>query len=117
MTGFSYRTAGVDIDLESQAIGSLVKELTYRRRGILKTMGGAGHFAGLMAFGSKALGLTVDGVGTKMLVADRIRNWTTVGIDCVAMNVNDIICMGAEPIALVDYLALGDLIPDWFKIS
>ncbi len=47
-----------------------------------------------------------DGVGTKVLVAERLRKYDTIGIDCVAMNVNDVICLGAEPIALVDYLAL-----------
>jgi phosphoribosylformylglycinamidine cyclo-ligase len=111
MTGFTYRTAGVDIDLESEAIGSLVKELTYRRRGLLKNLGDTGHFAGLMGFGSKALGLTVDGVGTKMLVADRLRDWTTVGIDCIAMNVNDLYVMNLEPVAFVDYIATDSLEP------
>lgn len=48
----------------------------------------------------------MDGVGTKVLVADALRKYDTIGIDCVAMNVNDIICVGAEPIALVDYLAI-----------
>lgn len=47
-----------------------------------------------------------DGVGTKVLVAEACHKYDTIGIDCVAMNVNDIICVGAEPLALVDYLAL-----------
>ncbi len=47
-----------------------------------------------------------DGVGTKVLVAEACHKYDTIGIDCVAMNVNDIICLGAEPLALVDYLAL-----------
>ena len=55
-----------------------------------------GHFAGLLDFGETALALTTDGVGTKMLVADQMEDWSTVGIDCIAMNVNDVICVGAS---------------------
>ena len=56
--------------------------------------------------GGNALALHTDGVGTKVLVAEMLKEYRTVGIDCVAMNVNDLICVGAEPVALVDYLAL-----------
>lgn len=52
------------------------------------------------------MALHTDGVGTKALVAEALRRYDTIGIDCVAMNVNDIICVGAKPVALVDYLAL-----------
>jgi len=105
----TYREAGVDIDLESAAIASLVKNLTYRRRGEHAMIGGVGHFAGLMRFGEKVLAMTVDGVGTKMLVADRQKDWTTVGIDCIAMNVNDLYVMNIEPISFVDYIATDAL--------
>ncbi len=105
----TYREAGVDIALESEAIGSLVKNLTYRRRGDHTMIGGVGHFAGLMRFGEKVLAMTVDGVGTKMLVADRQKDWTTVGIDCIAMNVNDLYVMNIEPISFVDYIATDSL--------
>ena len=105
----TYREAGVDIDLESEAIGSLVKNLTYRRKGDHTMIGGVGHFAGLMRFGEKVLAMTVDGVGTKMLVADRQKDWTTVGIDCIAMNVNDLYVMNIEPISFVDYIATDSL--------
>jgi phosphoribosylformylglycinamidine cyclo-ligase len=105
----TYREAGVDIDLESEAIASLVKNLTYRRRGDHTMIGGVGHFAGLMRFGEKVLAMTVDGVGTKMLVADRQKDWTTVGIDCIAMNVNDLYVMNIEPISFVDYIATDTL--------
>ena len=58
-----------------------------------------------------ALALHTDGVGTKVLVAEALGKYDTIGIDCVAMNVNDVICLGAEPIALVNYLALEKLRP------
>jgi len=56
--------------------------------------------------GGMALTLHADGVGTKILVAQAMRKYDTVGIDCVAMTVNDLICLGSEPVALLDYLAL-----------
>ena len=66
-----------------------------------------GHYAGLVEISKDyALAVHADGVGTKVLVADALRKYDTIGIDCVAMNVNDIICVGAKPLALVDYLAL-----------
>ncbi|MDD3934104.1 MAG: phosphoribosylformylglycinamidine cyclo-ligase, partial [Methanoculleus sp.] len=55
------------------------------------------------------LALAVDGVGTKMLVADALRDWQTVGIDCIAMNVNDLYVMNLEPVAFVDYIATDAL--------
>ncbi len=106
---FSYRDAGVDIDREAEGIRALIAALTYRRKGSFSMMGGVGHFAGLIDFGNLALALTVDGVGTKMLVADRERDWSTVGIDCIAMNVNDLYVMNMEPVAFVDYIATDSI--------
>jgi len=105
----AYAAAGVDIDLEATAIKALIKNLTFRRSGDARMMGSVGHFAGLLDFGSRALALTTDGVGTKMLVADQLKDWTTVGIDCVAMNVNDLYVMNMEPVAFVDYIATDKL--------
>ena len=105
----AYREAGVDIDLEATAIKSLIKNLTFRRKGTGTMMGSVGHFAGLIDFGDMALALTTDGVGTKMLVADRMQDWSTVGIDCIAMNVNDLYVMNVEPVAFVDYIATDKL--------
>jgi len=109
MSSHSYREAGVDIDLETAAIQSLIRNLTYRRTGSPAMMGEVGHFAGLIEFGDYVLALTTDGVGTKMLVADRMHDWTTVGIDCIAMNVNDLYVMNLEPVAFVDYIATDRL--------
>jgi phosphoribosylformylglycinamidine cyclo-ligase len=105
----AYAAAGVDIDLEATAIKALIKNLTYRRKGKGKMMGSVGHFAGLLDFGDMALALTTDGVGTKMLVADQMEDWSTVGIDCIAMNVNDLYVMNMEPVAFVDYIATDKL--------
>ena len=109
MTENAYRDAGVDIDLEATAIKALIKNLTYRRRGQYTMLGAVGHFAGLIDFGDQVLALTTDGVGTKMLVADHEEDWSTVGIDCIAMNVNDLYVMNVEPIAFVDYIATDRL--------
>jgi phosphoribosylformylglycinamidine cyclo-ligase len=105
MSNTTYREAGVDIDLEATAIRALIKNLTYKRKGSCSMIGNVGHFAGLIDFGHMALALTTDGVGTKMLVADHMQDWSTVGIDCIAMNVNDLYVMNMEPIAFVDYIA------------
>jgi phosphoribosylformylglycinamidine cyclo-ligase len=109
MSNNAYAAAGVDIDLEATAIKSLIGNLTFKRKGACKMMGSVGHFAGLIDFGEMALALTTDGVGTKMLVADQQKNWSTVGIDCIAMNVNDLYVMNMEPVAFVDYIATDKL--------
>jgi phosphoribosylformylglycinamidine cyclo-ligase len=102
----TYAEAGVDIDKKSDAIESLVKVLGYSRKGVGKRIEMHGGYAGFIEFGSYALGLATDGVGTKLMVANAMHKWDTVGIDCVAMNANDLICVGAEPLSFVDYIAI-----------
>ncbi len=102
----TYARAGVDIDRKADSIAALVKNLSFRRKGLGKPMDLEGHFTGLIDFGDVALTLCTDGVGTKLMVADELQKWDTIGIDCVAMNVNDTACVGAEPIAFVDYIAI-----------
>lgn len=104
----TYAKAGVDIDKKSDSIAALVKHLAFRREGVGAPLALGGHFTGLIDFGDLALTLCTDGVGSKLIVADELRKWDTVGIDCVAMNVNDTICVGAEPIAFVDYIAIDE---------
>jgi phosphoribosylformylglycinamidine cyclo-ligase len=58
------------------------------------------------------LALSTDGVGTKVIIAEQLGRYDTVGIDCVAMNANDLVCVGAEPLALLDYLAVEQADPD-----
>ncbi len=108
----TYADAGVDIEKEDKAVGALAGALAFARTGIGAPIGGIGHFGGLVEFGDQALCLCTDGVGSKMEIARAINKWDTVGIDCMAMNVNDAICVGAEPIAFVDYLAVEDPDPE-----
>ena len=76
----------------------------------------SGHYASVLRARAD-LGLAVcdDGVGTKLIVAEQTGRCDTVGIDCVAMNVNDLICVGAEPIALVDYIAVEEADPPMLR--
>ncbi len=61
------------------------------------------------------IALSTDGVGSKVIVAEQLERYDTVGIDCVAMNVNDLVCVGAEPLALLDYIALEDADPEMLR--
>lgn len=106
LKNWTYAKAGVDIDKKSEAIKSLVKELRYARFGIGQMIHRENLFASLIDFGDNYLTLATDGVGTKLLVAKELNIWDTIGIDCIAMNVNDTICVGAEPISFVDYIAI-----------
>lgn len=102
----TYAGSGVDIRQEESTIKALTSKMTYMRTGLGAPLTDIGHYAGLLDFGEYALAMTTDGVGSKVLIANALKKWDTVGIDCVAMNVNDILAIGAEPVAFVDYLAL-----------
>ncbi|MEK6984948.1 MAG: phosphoribosylformylglycinamidine cyclo-ligase [Candidatus Thermoplasmatota archaeon] len=109
----TYAQTGVNIEREDKAIEALAGMVNFSRIGFGAPMGRIGHFAGLVDFGPEhALVLCTDGVGSKVEIANAIRKWDTVGIDCMAMNVNDALCVGAEPLAFVDYLALQDPDPE-----
>lgn len=104
----TYAEAGVDIAKETRLISALTQKLVYKRRGMGAPLTDVGHYAGLIDFGEYALALTMDGVGTKLMVANEMKKWNTIGIDCIAMNVNDLLAMGAEPVAFVDYIAMSE---------
>jgi phosphoribosylformylglycinamidine cyclo-ligase len=104
----TYAKSGVDIEKENKAIAALARQLTYKRRGLGAPLTDVGHYAGLIDFGEYALALTTDGVGSKVLIANEMKRWNTVGIDCIAMNVNDLLAMGIEPLAFVDYIAISE---------
>ena len=71
-----------------------------------------GYFANVIRLTDElGLAMTTDGVGTKVLVAEMLGRYDTIGIDCVAMNVNDILCVGAEPMSMLDYIAIEKATP------
>ncbi|SMO51877.1 phosphoribosylformylglycinamidine cyclo-ligase [Halorubrum cibi] len=94
----TYADAGVDIDASEAATAALV--------GMVGE--GEGDYAGLLDIGDRYLALATDGVGTKLLVAEALADYSTVGIDCIAMNVNDLVAAGVRPVAFVDYLAVDE---------
>ncbi|WP_423793200.1 phosphoribosylformylglycinamidine cyclo-ligase [Methanocaldococcus indicus] len=101
----TYKDAGVDIDKEDKVIKALISQIKFKRDDYKPNF--LGHYAGGIEFGDYYLVLSTDGVGSKMIIAEKAKKFDTVAIDMIAMNVNDAICIGAEPVALVDYLAVG----------
>ncbi|MFQ6050607.1 MAG: phosphoribosylformylglycinamidine cyclo-ligase [Candidatus Hydrothermarchaeota archaeon] len=105
-----YADVGVDIEEEAEAVSAISKSIieTFKNREgkIGRVLEEFGHFSGLLDMGEFALAITTDGVGSKVLVSQEAGKFDTVGIDLVAMNVNDIICNGAEPVAMVNYIAV-----------
>jgi len=108
VTEDAYAAAGVDTGQASKALGGLVAALASIDLGRpSRSLVPSGHYASVLDLdGKTGIGICTDGVGTKLIVAEQARRFDTVGIDCVAMCVNDLICVGAEPIAMVDYLAV-----------
>jgi phosphoribosylformylglycinamidine cyclo-ligase len=110
----SYAAAGVDTSQADRAVDALV--------GVLRTIEldrpsasvlPSGHYASVLRVAPNlGIAVSTDGVGSKIVVAEQADRLETVGIDCVAMNVNDLICIGAEPIAMLDYLAVEQADPD-----
>jgi phosphoribosylformylglycinamidine cyclo-ligase len=106
----TYKESGVDIAEEAEGIDEMWKELkkTFNLNPNTKFLPALSHYGGIVDIGipDKYLVVTVDGVGSKVLIAEMLEKFDTVGIDCIAMNVNDLICMGAEPLVFVDYYAI-----------
>ncbi|SFR68523.1 phosphoribosylformylglycinamidine cyclo-ligase [Halogeometricum limi] len=92
----TYADAGVDIGASEAATAALVGAVGESE----------GDYAGLLDIGDRYLALATDGVGTKLVVAEALGDYSTVGIDCIAMNANDLVAAGVRPVAFVDYLAV-----------
>lgn len=106
----TYADAGVSVDRGNEAVEQIkpLAEST-RRPGVVGTLG---SFAGGFRLGSEELLAGADGVGSKLIIAKLLHRYDTIGIDLVAMNVNDVLAAGGEPLFFLDYLALGRLDPD-----
>ena len=109
----AYARAGVDQSGAGAAVGALVAILAGIQTGRPSRAAlASGHYANVLRLDDKrGLALSCDGVGSKVIVAERLGRLETIGIDCIAMNVNDVICVGADPIAVLDYIAVEEADP------
>jgi phosphoribosylformylglycinamidine cyclo-ligase len=110
MSHTAYQESGVDTERASAGLQRLVRRIT-RNWPPPDRFGGVqlpiGYFANVINIGGgQGLAISTDGVGSKAVIAQRLKKYDTIGIDCVAMNVNDLICVGAQPVSLVDYIAV-----------
>ena len=109
---YSYKKSGVDVRLGNELVKLItpIAEKT-KRRGNLSALGGFGGIFDIKTLNYKdpLLVSTTDGVGTKILLAKEMQKYHTIGIDLVAMSVNDIIVHGAEPLFFLDYIAVEKL--------
>ena len=116
MTGSGYAAAGVDIAAGEAAVELMRAHVKRATRP--ETIGGIGGFAGLFdaaglrSYRHPILATSTDGVGTKVVLASRLRRYDTIGIDLVAMVADDLVACGAEPLFLTDYVVCGSVVPE-----
>src|SRR5262249_25192629 len=103
-----YKDAGVDTAEADMGLSHIVRHVqaTWPVQGLGRVVLPIGYFANVIEMDGVGLALCTDGVGSKTIIADRMQKYDTIGIDCVAMNVNDMICVGATPLSMVDYIAI-----------
>src|SRR5260370_5508818 len=103
-----YRERGVDTGEADAGLSRILARVqrTWPRAGLGRVVLPIGYFANVIELDGVGLALCTDGVGSKTIIADMMGKYDTIGIDCVAMNVNDMICVGATPLSLVDYIAV-----------
>jgi phosphoribosylformylglycinamidine cyclo-ligase len=104
-----YTEAGVDTDEADAGIRSLARRIVEtwpapHDNGAVKL--DIGYFANVIDICGHGIAISTDGVGSKAMIATMLGKYDTIGVDCVAMNVNDVICVGAKPISMVDYIAI-----------
>ena len=102
-----YKQAGVDIAEADAGLRNIAARITatWPASGFGAVQLPIGFFANVVDIGGTGLALCTDGVGSKAIVARMTGKYDTIGIDCVAMNVNDLLCVGARPVSMVDYIA------------
>jgi phosphoribosylformylglycinamidine cyclo-ligase len=110
-----YKEAGVDIEAGYKAVELIQEDV--KRTFIPGVLGGIGGFGGMFELDVKEMKAPVlvsgtDGVGTKLKISFMLNQHATIGIDCVAMCVNDIVCSGAKPLFFMDYIALEKNVPE-----
>src|SRR2546423_7972494 len=117
MSEDAYARAGVDSSRAEQAVAGLVDALRHIDPGRpSRAVLGSGHYANVLRIDDRVgIALSTDGVGSKVIVAEELGRFDTVGVDCIAMNVNDVICVGAEPLAVLDYVAVESADPDMLR--
>lgn len=94
--------------LQGEFVNTFIRQLKFHREDF-KNIGYIGGFTSIIDMGNFGITFNNDGVGTKAMIAEAVNKYDTLGIDCVAMNVNDAITVGSEPIAMVDYLAVNKM--------
>jgi phosphoribosylformylglycinamidine cyclo-ligase len=111
----AYRAAGVDVAAGDRAVELMREHVASTQRP--EVVGGLGGFGGAIGipagYREPLLVASTDGAGTKTAIAAALDRFDTIGIDLVAMCVNDVVCCGAEPLAFLDYLAVGHVVPEW----
>src|SRR5947199_1904404 len=117
MSEDAYARAGVDTSRAEQAVAGLVDALRHIDPGRpSRAVLGSGHYANVLRIDDRVgIALSTDGVGSKVIVAEELGRFDTVGVDCIAMNVNDVICVGAEPLAVLDYVTVESADPDMLR--
>jgi phosphoribosylformylglycinamidine cyclo-ligase len=111
----AYRAAGVDVAAGERAVDLMRAHVeSTRRTEVVGALGGFGGAIGLPAgYRDPLLVASTDGVGTKTAIAAQLGRFDTIGIDLVAMCADDVVCCGAEPLAFLDYIATGRVVPEW----
>jgi phosphoribosylformylglycinamidine cyclo-ligase len=111
----AYRRSGVDVDAGERAVELMRAHVDSTRRP--EVVGGLGGFGGAFAipagYREPLMIASTDGVGTKTAIAAALGRFDTIGIDLVAMCADDVVCCGAEPLAFLDYIAVGHVVPEW----
>ena len=113
----AYAAAGVDVGQADEGVAAIVSVLKTIETGRpTLTVDLPGHYASVMRIAPNlGIALATDSVGSKVIVAEATQRFDTIGIDCVAMNVNDLVCVGAEPLALLDYMAVESTDPELLR--